>query len=710
MTLDLDDIAGRYNIADDGSRPGDSKSLADTLAREDAAYQETIRKLGGEVFKTDSTVSDTGQYNRLTNSTQTPTTTAPQQDKENPWDGYYVYDRESQYTEAPFAKNLFGANLDVALNEALGKIEFRYLGDGSLRNSIAYIRPWSRGGKTSFMQVGQSVDGSARNDALGGLLSNLWSNPSALFDPANAIDFATGLLEENLDIPTYVPKWNPEESLWDPANVIDVGIDLSFNDKKGDLSSYYYNTYSQAGNITPSDAQVNQDNLKPTTPINWTQAALKVANIANESFLGGTQAGNFVDVGLDLISNAFNIKPGPVFSGNLSGLNVIVDNYQSIFGLRGRAPAQISYQGKTAGFLPPPSMPEGVWQFMFNPSQLNLSVGPNFKEAETWGVSDEPNAGKPLHFTSYKNPELKFSKVLLNGYVFGRQVEALEQGLIELFMKTPPNESKHGPQVLEFVWGKKSFGPCVIKDVRITEKMWDQGLLVNAEVDFTLVKVPEWTINDGQVSTFDPSAQNTIVPPTKSPGSGIGSNPPSNSDTPQPDPDLPKCGMIRSAIGAGGQLRNKSSDASSEISKVQIVLGFDSQDQLQAKKKRFIDLARPVLTSYGNWVSKAVSADSTVRYSSKCSRESLGGKLSEIEYRQIDTGGAFSNTAEKEMEKARSDTKNFLTNDINNCVAEISRNLQQKFDSQCKQFGSAGNAGGAQSIDPNAPAYIPPGT
>ena len=82
MTLDLDDIAGRYNIADDGSRPGDSKSLADTLAREDAAYQETIRKLGGEVFKTDSTVSDTGQYNRLTNSTQTPTTTAPQQDRE----------------------------------------------------------------------------------------------------------------------------------------------------------------------------------------------------------------------------------------------------------------------------------------------------------------------------------------------------------------------------------------------------------------------------------------------------------------------------------------------------------------------------------------------------------------------------------------------------------------------------------------------------
>ena len=68
--------------------------------------------------------------------------------------------------------------------------------------------------------------------------------------------------------------------------------------------------------------------------------------------------------------------------------------------------------------------------------------------------------------------------------------------------------------------------------------MWDEGLLVNAEVDFTLVRVPEWTINDGYVSTYDPSAQNTIIEPKVTsktpPNVGVGSNPPDASDKTQP--------------------------------------------------------------------------------------------------------------------------------------------------------------------------------
>ena len=210
-----------------------------------------------------------------------------------------------------------------------------------------------------------------------------------------------------------------------------------------------------------------------------------------------------------------------------------------------------------------------IWQFLFNPSQLNLSVGPNFKKSETWGVSDEANSGAPLHWTSNKNAELKFSKVLLNGYVFGKRVEELEQGLIELFMKSPTNDAKHGPRVLEFVWGKKSFGPCVIKDITISEKMWDEGLLVNAEANFTLERVPEWTINDGYVSTYDATAQSTVGIPTKKnpPPSGPDAEEkpaaPTDTDAPAdapadapsaPKTDSKKCGIIKTGIDNVNQL------------------------------------------------------------------------------------------------------------------------------------------------------------
>jgi hypothetical protein len=144
-----------------------------------------------------------------------------------------------------------------------------------------------------------------------------------------------------------------------------------------------------------------------------------------------------------------------------------------------------------------------MWQFLFNPSELELELGPEFKNAETWGVSDKGNSGQPLHWSHNKNAVLKFNSVLLNGFIFGRKVEALEQGLIELFMARD-DAGQHGPHILEFVWGKRVFGPCVIKNVNIKEKMWDEGEVVNAEVSFTLEQIPEWTINDGFVDVARP--------------------------------------------------------------------------------------------------------------------------------------------------------------------------------------------------------------
>jgi hypothetical protein len=59
------------------------------------------------------------------------------------------------------------------------------------------------------------------------------------------------------------------------------------------------------------------------------------------------------------------------------------------------------------------------------------------------------------------------------------------------------------------VWGKRVFGPCVIKNINIKEKMWDEGEVVNAELSFTLEQVPEWTINDGFVDVARPGRLST---------------------------------------------------------------------------------------------------------------------------------------------------------------------------------------------------------
>jgi hypothetical protein len=160
---------------------------------------------------------------------------------------------------------------------------------------------------------------------------------------------------------------------------------------------------------------------------------------------------------------------------------------------------------------------EAAWQFLFNPEELQLESGPEFNRAETWGVSDLPgsgtaNSGQPLAWRYNKNRKLSFGKVLLTGYVLGRRVDSLEKGLQQLFMARS-GPGMDGPPVLEFVWGGRVFGPCVIQNLRVRERAWDDGYLVNAEVSFDLEQVPEWTINDGAVDIARPGRQSLVNDP-----------------------------------------------------------------------------------------------------------------------------------------------------------------------------------------------------
>ena len=576
MTLDLDDIADRYNIADDGSRPGDSKSLADTLAREDAALQEALRKTGAELFRTDSTVSDTGQYNRLTSSSQSSTpssssSTSAAAPPANP--DYYIYDKES-YNESyavPQAKNLFGANLDVLAT--LGdedNIQFESMGDSSLRNAIAYIVPWQRASSSSRTQAASPTPTAPRSNFFTELASDLFD-----FDLGDLGTFDTTDLGLDLDT-SFIPSWNPSESLWSAdtqENLFSSGTDYFIgDDRKGNLSSDYFTKYIQSdeegqSSIATSEAEKRQASVSSEIPMGWRQGILAGGRFLAGQLIEDTTTGGFVDTALLQGAKLLDTPSGPVYLGNANGLINQALDIANIFGInvpRGLTtsvpPNLQSNRSKLEGFTTRAKPTNGMWQFLFNPSELVLSAGPKFKATETWGVSDEANTGQPLHWTNNSNAKLQFSKVLLNGYIFGKKVESLEQGLFKLFLENPTNDAKHGPRVLEFVWGKRSFGPCVIKDIRVNEKMWDEGCLVSAEVSFTLEKVPEWTINDGQVSTFDPTAHPVSASPTKT--TQEEAREPDEKEKPQPEPEAEpepststqKCAILKTGTDNVDQL------------------------------------------------------------------------------------------------------------------------------------------------------------
>jgi hypothetical protein len=169
--------------------------------------------------------------------------------------------------------------------------------------------------------------------------------------------------------------------------------------------------------------------------------------------------------------------------------------------------------GPVSGVVSAPDPADAVWMFLFNPEELQLSSGPDYNRAETWGVSDPNNSGQPLSWRANRNRKLSFGKVLLHGYTIGKRVDTLEAGLQQLFMARDGENGSDGPPVLEFVWGKRVFGPCVIQNIQVREKAWDKGILVNAEVSFELEQVPEWTINDGYVDILRPGRQPLVNDP-----------------------------------------------------------------------------------------------------------------------------------------------------------------------------------------------------
>ena len=463
----------------------------------------------------------------------------------------------------PTHRSLFGGNLDVA--SALDSVEFALknpLGDGSLRNSVAYIRLWKRGGSGAIASgAAQQIDARTTDlstdpqSELWGDVANLsafWQNPSTTF---------TGDFAEVFDAAPYFER---SELLWEGA--YDSGSAGAFNGNSEFSTEYVFgDQFSNLGfsseTIALSPDLDRLQALTPTTPTTLstppTTQSLTVVPFneiktpqdyasSTAGALSGNKEVSSSGVGQLKPANPNGIvNPQSTGSGN-RGVgpwlgSVTPPPYSGIAGQAVNGATKLSQNGAT--------LAQGVWQFLFNPSELELVAGPEYKTAETYGVSDKANSGQPLHWTHNRNATLKFNSVLLNGYVFGRKVEQLEQGLIDLFMSRDGG-GQSGPHVLEFVWGSRVFGPCVIKDINIKEKMWDEGQVVNAEVSFTLEQIPEWTINDGYVDiarpgklplTYDPSEPPAPAPPAPpaGPAAGDGSDKKPNSPSGQKPPSGP---------------------------------------------------------------------------------------------------------------------------------------------------------------------------
>jgi hypothetical protein len=382
-------------------------------------------------------------------------------------------------------KSFFGGNFDVYSRlESIG-FDKRPGGDASMRGGVAYIRIWRRGGMAASSQTTVAFSDVPSIDFQTALRTDL----SSLFGPNQLTlgeDFASGFAGQSLSNTPFPTTPN-------------LPITQSLLNRQKDLGKQ---TPGASPGTGLAAANIFGNQIVAQTP--FTPFSLQNRFRPSPFLQSPSVFGSSAFVPTSALGNVVSANPNGLVS-TLSGIALssllrpagFRQSYPSyLMGPRRPSPpylgqAQAPKTSSSGGL-----QGEMMWQFLFNPSELELDAGPEFKSAETWAVSDKANSGQPLHWSHNKNAQLKFNSVLLNGFVFGRKVEELEQGLIELFMARD-GVGQHGPHVLEFVWGKRTFGPCVIKSIVVKEKMWDEGEVVNAELSFTLEQVPEWTINDG---------------------------------------------------------------------------------------------------------------------------------------------------------------------------------------------------------------------
>lgn len=438
--------------------------------------------------------------------------------------------------EIDFNRKLFGANLDVV--NTLQDIEFRqgFSGINTPVLNIAYLTLWKRGnaptaGEKVSTEVVDANNTEFRIDKSTGAFENLENSvfgQGAILDPQNSIYTGQGVQGTFESSPIYrFPEWTvrapdavenkttsaiqtPSSQFLPPGAGADRGITLGSFESTIRLEDVLPPEFSLSDGFFQPLSILNdlfQINSKPEIKPNRLLALSKAKIRLEEEKAKESPSTEMVRYYEDTIKQLEATTDEQFVADNDLPPDPRLEKAQPLPPLDGEVrKADVSWTTPPGSLLNKTGTPtekvEGIWQFLFNPQTLERSFGPEYQFASTWGVPD----GQPAHYSGHKNQELRFRDIILNGFVFGKRVESLVKGLEEL-THVEKDSGQQSPPVLEFVWGKKVFGPCIMEDISITEQKWDGGELVDATLSFTLKKIPEWVVNDEYINIFNPVGQ-----------------------------------------------------------------------------------------------------------------------------------------------------------------------------------------------------------
>lgn len=156
--------------------------------------------------------------------------------------------------------------------------------------------------------------------------------------------------------------------------------------------------------------------------------------------------------------------------------------------------------------------PQGaiLWNFLYNPQALAYSREANYSESNPLG-----SAVAYQHYINTSGRTLQLSNILLNSWYEGKSVQPLIDGIQALMQAQIGAGAFTPPPVLSFVWGSKTFGPCVIKSVQWQETGWLSGAPAYGAMNITLLEVREEQVSG---NSFDQQLlDDEVVPGDGSP-------------------------------------------------------------------------------------------------------------------------------------------------------------------------------------------------
>lgn len=135
-----------------------------------------------------------------------------------------------------------------------------------------------------------------------------------------------------------------------------------------------------------------------------------------------------------------------------------------------------------------------LWQFLYNPVQIEYSREARYAEVPTQGVRVPQQ-----QFQHSTGKTLNLSGLVLDAWWMGKSVQPLVDGL-DTLIEASIEEQQYSPPVLSFVMGSRTvLAPCVLQRVTVKENGWlAGGQVARASVDLVLLEVPSEDIDRGQ--------------------------------------------------------------------------------------------------------------------------------------------------------------------------------------------------------------------